>query len=75
MNEANQEVREAARNLVLAILDAVGIHGNYTDTQFGEGSTAATLELGLTRFAGAILEQAGRKTQNKTIPPVPGAAD
>jgi hypothetical protein len=73
MNEANQEVREAARNLVLELLNAVGVQGDDADTQFGEGSTAATLELSLTRFAGAILEQARRAPPSKAIPPSPGA--
>jgi len=61
MNEANKEVREAARDLVVEILGAIGIKPQDMDSYFGEGSAGAAIELRLTQFAGAILEQAKPK--------------
>jgi hypothetical protein len=58
MNEANETVRQTARNLVVEILNAAGIKPQDMDSQFGEGSTGSAIELQLTRFADAILEQA-----------------
>ena len=57
MNEANREVREAARDLVVEILGAIGITPQEMESSFGEGSAGAAIELRLTQFAGAILEQ------------------
>ena len=57
MNEANEAVREAARDLTVEILDALGIKPEEMDSYFGEGSAGAAIELRLIRFAGAILEQ------------------
>ncbi len=61
MNEANKAVREAARDLVVEILGAIGIKPQDMDSYFGEGSAGAAIELRLTQFAGAILEQAKPK--------------
>jgi hypothetical protein len=58
MNEANEAVREAARDLTLEILGAIGIKSQEMESYFGEGSAGAAIELRLTQFAGAILEQA-----------------
>ena len=58
MNESNSAVREAARNVVVEILDALGVQPQDGDARFGEGSTGAAMELRLTCFANAILEQA-----------------
>jgi hypothetical protein len=58
MNEANSAVRNAARDLAVEILGALGIPPQEMDSHFGEGSAGAAIELRLTRFAGAILEQA-----------------
>ena len=38
MNEANREVREAARNLAVEILRALGVQPQEMDSHFGEGS-------------------------------------
>jgi hypothetical protein len=67
MNETNEAVREAARDLTVEILNALGIPSQEMDSNFGEGSTGAAIELQLTRFAGAILEQAKPKPPPKTI--------
>ena len=37
------------------------------DVQFGEGSAGAAIELRLTRFASAILEQATAKATNRSL--------
>jgi len=58
MNEANETVRGAARDLVVEILGALGVQPQEMDSQFGEGAAGAAIELRLTQFAGAILEQA-----------------
>ena len=58
MNEANETVRGAARELVVEILGAFGVKPQEMDSQFGEGAAGAAIELRLTQFAGAILEQA-----------------
>jgi hypothetical protein len=68
MNEANSTVREAARDLAVEILGAVGVQPQGMDSTFGEGSIGAALELRLTRFAGAILEQAKPKPPPKVLP-------
>lgn len=57
MNEANEAVRTAARNLVVEILGALGVLPQDMDSHFGEGAAGAAIELRLTQFAGAILEQ------------------
>ncbi len=58
MNEANSAVRDAAHDVAVEILGALGVQPQEMDTHFGEGSVGAAIELRLTRFAGAILEQA-----------------
>jgi hypothetical protein len=58
MNEANSAVREAAHDLAVEILGALGVQPQAMDSHFGEGAAGAAIELRLTRFAGAILEQA-----------------
>lgn len=58
MNEANLAVREAAREVVVEILNALGVPPQELESHFGEGATGAAIELQLTRFAGTILEQA-----------------
>jgi hypothetical protein len=68
MNEANREVREAARDLVVEILGAIGITPQEMESSFGEGSAGAAIELRLTQFAGAILEQAKPKPPPKAHP-------
>ena len=68
MNEANKAVREAARDLVVEILGAIGIKPQDMDSQFGEGSPGAAIELRLTQFAGAVLEQAKPKPIPKPLP-------
>jgi hypothetical protein len=67
MNEANNVVREAARNLVVEILGAMGIEPQEMESSFGEGSAGAAIELRLTQFAGAILEQAKPKPSSKAL--------
>jgi hypothetical protein len=61
MNEANSAVREAARNVAVEILGALGIEPKEIDSYFEEGAAGTAIELRLTRFAGAILEQAKQK--------------
>ena len=58
MNEANSAVRKAARDLAVEILGALGIKPQEMDSYFSEGSAGAAIELRLTQFAGAVLEQA-----------------
>jgi hypothetical protein len=58
MNEANKAVRKAARELTVEILVALGVQQQEMDSHFGEGAAGAAIELRLTQFAGAILEQA-----------------
>lgn len=67
MNEANEAVREAARDLVVEILGALGVQPQEMDSKFGEGSRGAAIELQLTRFAGAILRQAKPKPPPQSI--------
>ena len=54
-------VREAARDVVVEILGALGVQPQEMDSHFEEGAAGAAIELRLTRFAGAILEQARPK--------------
>ena len=61
MNESNRTVREAARDVAVEILGALGIQSPEMEAHFGEGSEGAAIELRLTRFASAILEQAKPK--------------
>ena len=68
MNEANSAVREAARDLTVEILGAIGVEPHEMDSQFGEGSAGAAIELRLTQFAGAVLEQAKPKASPKPLP-------
>ena len=68
MNEANEAVRAAARDLTVEILDALGIKSQEMDANFGEGSPGAAIELRLTQFAGAILEQTEMKSPLKGLP-------
>lgn len=70
MNEANKTLRKAARNLVVEILGALGIKPQEMDSYFGDGSARAAIELRLTRFAGAILEQAKPKPSPKALPTI-----
>ena len=63
MNESNRAVREAARDLAVEILGALGIPSEEMDSQFGEGAAGAAIELRLTRFAGVILEQANANSE------------
>jgi hypothetical protein len=58
MYESNSTVREAAREVVVEILGALGIQAQEMESHFGEGSAGAAIELRLTQFASAILEQA-----------------
>jgi hypothetical protein len=67
MNEANRAVREAARDLTVELLGALGIKPQEMDSYFGEGSAGAAIELRLTRFAGAILDQAKPKPSSKSL--------
>lgn len=67
MNEASREVRGAARDVAVEILGVVGIQPQDMDSYFGEGSAGAAIELRLTRFAGAILEQTRRKPPIQAI--------
>ena len=73
MNEANRGVREAARDVVVEILGALGVPPQEMDSHFGEGSAGAAIELRLTRFAEAILEQAQPKPPAKASPERPGS--
>ena len=68
MNEANKAVREAARDLVVEILGAIGIKLQEMDSQFSEGAAGSAIELRLTQFAGAILEQAKPRPLPKSLP-------
>ena len=68
MNEANEAVREAARDLTVEISGALGIKPQEMDSYFGEGSAGAAIELRLIRFAGAILEQAQAMPPPKVLP-------
>ncbi len=61
MNESNRAVREAAHDVVVEILGALGTQPQGMDSNFGEGSAGAAMELRLTQFASAILEQAKLK--------------
>ena len=68
MNEANKTVREAARDVVVEILGARDIQPQEMESQFGEGSAGAAIELRVTRFASAILEQAKPKPAIRSLP-------
>jgi hypothetical protein len=74
MNEVNRTVREAARDVVVEILGALGVQPQEIDSHFGEGSEGAAIELRLTRFAGAILEQAKLNPSIQAIPRAIGVA-
>lgn len=68
MNEANRAVREAARDLVVEILGALGIKPQEMESHFGEGAAGAGIELRLTQFADAILAQANPPRPSKALP-------
>ena len=68
MNESNKSVREAAREVVVEILHALGTQPQDIESQFGEASTGAAMELQLTRFASVILEQAKPKPATRSLP-------
>jgi hypothetical protein len=68
MNESNRTVREAAHEVVVEILGALGTQPQEMEAQFGEGAAGAAIELRLTRFAGAILEQAKPKPAIGSLP-------
>ena len=68
MNESNRAVREAAREVVVEILGALGIQPQEMESHFGEGSAGAAIEQRLTQFASAILEQAKPKATIRTLP-------
>jgi hypothetical protein len=74
MNEANRAVREAARDLAVEILDALGVQPQAMDSYFGEGSAGAAIELRLTRFANVILEQAKAKPPIESLSRAIGVA-
>jgi hypothetical protein len=74
MNEANSAVREAARDVVVEILGALGIKPQDMDSFFGEGSAGAAIELRLTRFAAAILDQAQAKAPIRSFQQSMGGA-
>jgi hypothetical protein len=74
MNEANRAVREAARDVVVEILGTVGVQPQEMESHFGEGAAGAAIELQLTRFAEAILEQAMAKQPNQSLHQTIGAA-
>ena len=61
MNEASEKVREAAREVVLEILAALGVKPREIESRFRIGAAGAAIELTLMRFASAILEQAASK--------------
>ncbi len=61
MNEASEKVREAAREVVLEILAALGVKPREIDSRFRIGAAGTAIEQTLTRFASAILEQAMSK--------------
>ena len=64
MNETNGAIREAARDVVTEIMDMMGVPPQQVEAHFGEGSAGAAIELGLTRFGEAILEQAKAHPEN-----------
>ena len=64
MNESNRTVREAASEVAVEILGVLGTQPQEMESNFGEGSAGAAIELRLTQFARAILEQAQRKGGN-----------
>jgi hypothetical protein len=68
MNEANRTVREAARDVVVEMLGALGVQSQEMESHFGEGSAGSAIELRLTRFASAILQQAKPKVPIRTLP-------
>ena len=68
MNVSNKAVREASKDVVVEILAALGIRPQEMESHFGEGSAGAAIELRLTRFASAILEQAKPKIPIRTLP-------
>ena len=74
MNEANKTVREATREVIVEILAAIGVQPEEVESHFGEGSEGAAIELRLTRFAGAILEQAKLNPSIQAIPRAIGVA-
>jgi hypothetical protein len=74
MNEADRAVREAARDLTVELLGALGVPPQEIDSHFGEGSEGAAIELRLTQFAGTILEQAKPKPPIQSLPQAIGDA-
>ena len=53
-----QRGQGSGEGLTVEILGAIGITAQEMESTFGEGSAGAAIELRLTQFAGAILEQA-----------------
>ena len=70
MNEANRTVREAARDVAVEILGALGVEPQEIDSHFEEGAAGTAIELRLTRFAGAILEQVKPKPSQSPARPI-----
>ena len=68
MNEANRTVRKASRDLAVEILGALGVQPQEMDSHFEEGAAGAAVELRLTRFAEAILEQVKPKPLVQSLP-------
>ena len=67
MNTVDEGVWKAARELTVEILSAIGVKSEEMESYFGEASAGSAIELQLTRFAGAILEQAKTVRPPKTI--------
>ena len=68
MNEANRTVRKASRDLAVEILGALGVQPQEMDSHFEEGAAGAAVELRLTRFAEAIVEQVQPKPLVQSLP-------
>ena len=58
MNEANRAVRGSGAGRGCGNPCALGFEPQEMDSNFAEGAAGTAIELRLTRFAGAILEQA-----------------
>jgi hypothetical protein len=68
MNEASKAVRETAKDVAVEILGALGVQPQEMDSHFEEGAAGAAVELRLTRFAEAILEQVKPKPPIQPLP-------
>ena len=72
MNEANRAVRERRETWLWKSLRPLEFQRQEIESHFGEGAIGAAIELQLTRFAVAILEQAKADQPTQSLSGVRG---